>query len=661
LRTGTLAVLGVLAWQTDNPAAQGVQIDRLSIGGVVLNNSGLAPEAGVWVIAETSSLPTRFRRIVVTDERGRFVVPDLPAGAYDVWVRGYGLRDSTPVKAERGQRMTLQVANAASPQEAARIYPANYWLSLYQPPAKHELPELYESREHWITNMKLGCMRCHQLGTAVFHTRTSADAWEAVWTVRANEGRTADWLGRNVFKKTLGNWGARIAAGDVPPAPPRPTGVERNVVVSQWEWGRKDSYIHDQISTDKRDPTLYPYGKVWGLDFGQDTLWALDPRTDQVSSFKIPTRNVLAPRQPPPPGAVVYNNPANPHVPALDDTGKVWMAVQIRRERPEDQPKWARDVIVNVRGKGEARPDTLPAWDEGSHHRQLGYFDAMTERLVMIDTAYGTNHLQFDAQGRLWTSGDSVAVGMFDPKKFDPERHAETEPEAQKAFVSVDPKTGRSDGGGGYGITVNPVDGTVWRTNTYIGGSGAADNDPNAGQNTIIKFDPKRRTFKGYMLPPPGRSPIGIDATTDGKLWFGTASGHLGRFDPKTEQFTYWDSPGPKLKGSGKETGSADFHYYIFVDQFNTLGLGKDMVILTGTNSDALLVFDPAKQSFAVIRVPYPLTMYHRGIDGRIDDPKAGWKGRGLWADYGNDPIKFVETKVGCINHIQMRPNPLAY
>ena len=74
-----------------------------------------------------------------------------------------------------------------------------------------------------------------------------------------------------------------------------------------------------------------------------------------------------------------------------------------------------------------------------------------------------------------------------------------------------------------------------------------------------------------------------------------------------------------------------------------------------------MLAFNPSTQHFTVIRVPYPLAMYQRGVDGRIDDPGTGWKGRGLWATYGNDPIRFVETGIGCINHIQLRPSPLDY
>ena len=121
------------------------QVDKSSIGGVVLNSNGGKPEAGVWVIAETKSLPVPFRKIVVTDDQGRFLVPDLPDGAYELWVRGYGLKDSEPVKAARGEKVKLQVANAATPQEAAKIYPASYWTSLIQPPSGSDLPARYKT------------------------------------------------------------------------------------------------------------------------------------------------------------------------------------------------------------------------------------------------------------------------------------------------------------------------------------------------------------------------------------------------------------------------------------------------------------------------------------------------------------------------------------
>src|ERR1700682_6554635 len=142
----------------------GVRVDKNSVGGVVLNSNGAKPEAGVWVIAETKSLQVPFRKIVVTDDQGRFLVPDLPDGSYELWVRGYGLKDSERVGAARGAQVKLQVANATTPQEAAKIYPASYWTSMIHPPSKEQLPPNYASQEQWLAALRGGCNPCHQPG-----------------------------------------------------------------------------------------------------------------------------------------------------------------------------------------------------------------------------------------------------------------------------------------------------------------------------------------------------------------------------------------------------------------------------------------------------------------------------------------------------------------
>src|SRR6266446_10123327 len=121
-------VVGQQSGAARSAGDSGVQVDKNSVGGVVLNSNGAKPEAGVWVIAETKSLPVPFRKIVVTDDQGRFLVPDLPGGSYELWVRGYGLKDSDPAKASLGGQVKLQVSNAATPQEAAKIYPASVWV-----------------------------------------------------------------------------------------------------------------------------------------------------------------------------------------------------------------------------------------------------------------------------------------------------------------------------------------------------------------------------------------------------------------------------------------------------------------------------------------------------------------------------------------------------
>src|SRR5438128_206072 len=116
------------------PAAAKVAIDNDDIGGVVTGARG--PEAGAWVIAETRDTPTHLIKIVVTDDQGRYLLPDLPKGNYDVWVRGYGLVDSLKVKAAPGKTLNLTATPAPSPRAAAEYYPALYWYALMQlPPA----------------------------------------------------------------------------------------------------------------------------------------------------------------------------------------------------------------------------------------------------------------------------------------------------------------------------------------------------------------------------------------------------------------------------------------------------------------------------------------------------------------------------------------------
>src|SRR3954469_14525092 len=162
-----LAVGGTSARQGSTVA---VAIDGDDIGGVVSGPKG--PEAGVWVIAETTELPTRFVRIVVTDDGGRYLLPDLPKASYTVWVRGYGLIDSPKTTAHPGKALNLTAVPAPDPRAAAEIYPSGYWLSLLKVPEKSEFPggagigQNVKNQADWIRLIKSGgCTACHQLGT----------------------------------------------------------------------------------------------------------------------------------------------------------------------------------------------------------------------------------------------------------------------------------------------------------------------------------------------------------------------------------------------------------------------------------------------------------------------------------------------------------------
>jgi hypothetical protein len=172
-------------------------------------------------------------------------------------------------------------------------------------------------------------------------------------------------------------------------------------------------------------------------------------------------------------------------------------------------------------------------------------------------------------------------------------------------------------------------------------------------------------------------TPRGIDVDRNGVIWTGLASsGHYASFDrrkcsvlngPKAtgqhcaEGWTLYRAPGPSMGGVEHEN-SADFFYTNFVDQFDTLGLGKNIPIANGTASDSLLVLQPNGQ-WVVMRVPYPLGFYTRGLDGRIDNPNTGWKGRGIYGDYGPNAVWHMEGGKGTLSEVvkfQVRPNPLA-
>ncbi|SVA99841.1 uncharacterized protein METZ01_LOCUS152695, partial [marine metagenome] len=160
----SLLVLATIALSGCSETGGGLALDVDDIGGVVTGPSG--PEAGVWVIAETSDLPTLFNRIVVTDDEGRYVIPDLPDASYDVWVRGYGLVDSEKVRARLGDELDLTAVPAPDAHAAAQYYPAGYWFSLIDVPEKSEFPGTgpdgngiapeVGSQAEWLRNLKSG-------------------------------------------------------------------------------------------------------------------------------------------------------------------------------------------------------------------------------------------------------------------------------------------------------------------------------------------------------------------------------------------------------------------------------------------------------------------------------------------------------------------------
>ena len=229
-------------------ATASIKIGSTDIAGVVTGAKG--PEAGVWVIAETTDLPTKFARIVVTDEHGRYLIPDLPTANYSVWVRGYGLVDSPKLRAKPGQMLDHRAVPAPDAAAAAHYYPAIYWYSMMKiPPAsefggKSAIPEKLTQTD-WLKQMKnIGCIGCHQIGQESTRTIPAQfgpfESGHDAWTRRIQSGMSGEQMIAQLAGnfagapfKYLGDWTDRIAKGELPKAkPPRPQGVERNIVVS---------------------------------------------------------------------------------------------------------------------------------------------------------------------------------------------------------------------------------------------------------------------------------------------------------------------------------------------------------------------------------------------------------------------------------------------
>ena len=336
-RMALLAVAGVVAASvTWLEAAQRdgnqVAIDTDDIGGVVTNSG--RPEPGVWVIAETLDFDTRFIRIVVTDDQGRYVVPDLPRATYELFVRGYGLVDSPRVTATPGQQLDLNAVSAPDAKAASTIYPANYWLSLMDVPSG----DLSDAR---VASTVKNCLQCHQIGDlatreipSVLGTfSTSLDAWDARVAVGPSGPGMANTFGRlGPQRAAFSAWSDRIGAGAYPLLPPpRPTGLERNLVLTLRDWGTPTAFSHTHAATDRRDPTVNPNGRIYGPNRTDDTIIWADPVSNTTGEVQIPTRDVDLPRRRSVPSPYwgdqnIAGGPAAPRSGVMDEQGRVYVA-----------------------------------------------------------------------------------------------------------------------------------------------------------------------------------------------------------------------------------------------------------------------------------------------------------------------------------------------
>jgi hypothetical protein len=390
--------LGILLLAAAMPAL--AQTGKIS--GIVTN--GRAAEAGVWVIAETEDLPTKFAKIVVTDDRGRFLIPDLPKASYRVWVRGYGLVDSKKVKARIRDRLRLKAAVAPNEGSAAQYYPSIYWYSMLGIPGKSEFPiGKAMTQPEWLNVVKTnGCIGCHALGTAATRTVPNAlghfKSSEEAWARRVTSGQAMTQMTNTLARtdsermlKQFAGWTDRVALGELPAAKPlRPQGVERNIVVTLWDWSNPKAYLHDEVSTDKRNPTLNAYGKLYGAtEESTDLIPVLDPKTHTATEMKHPVRDPETPSSKEHPMApspywgreAIWDSHTTTHNPMLDEQGRVWFTARVRSPR---NPDFCR--------KGHPSAEVMPL---ESANRHLSMYDPKSSKFTLISTCFTTHHLVF--------------------------------------------------------------------------------------------------------------------------------------------------------------------------------------------------------------------------------------------------------------------------
>ena len=697
-----LAGVFVVAYAQQRPDQ--VAIDSDDIGGVVTGPSG--PEAGVWVIAETRDLPVRYIKSVVTDDRGRFVVPDLPKASYTVWARGYGLVDSVKSTSAPGRLVNITAVPAPDAAAAAHYYPAIYWYSMLQIPGadqfggKSAIPPSVTQTD-WLNAMKNnGCIGCHQLGQ--LSTRTIPQALsnldhEKAWVRRVASGQAGEQMVnqlaqqlRSVPFKYFADWTTRIAKGELPKArPERPQGVERNVVVTLRDWMNEKQYLHDLIASDRRYPTVNGYGPVFGSpEYSSDNIPILDPVKNTATFFRAPVKDPTMSLSLGPGHAAalkalqpslywgdeaIWDTRVNNHNSMLDRQGRVWLAASVRGA---DNPDFCK--------KGSTHPSAMLFPLERSN-RHVAVFEPKTQKYTFVDTCFGTHHPQFgyDANDTLWTSGGGQVVGWVNTKMFDATGDAaksqgwtamilDTNGNGRRdAYVEpdqpLDPTKDKRIVAGFYAVMPSPVDGSIW--GSYRSNPGAVVR-VNPGSNP-----PATALTEIYNVPAPGFGVRGGDIDSKGVVWVSLASGHMGSFDrrkckgplngPKAtgdhcpEGWAFYQYPGPGFDGIGPN--SAESSYYSWVDQHNTFGLGNDVPMSTGNLNDGLIALKDGKM--VTLRVPYPIGFYAKGFDGRIDDPRAGWKGRGLWAANGDRTPWLIEGGKGTkplAAHFQLRPDPLA-
>src|SRR5215471_609051 len=475
-------------------------IDDNDIGGVVTGANG--PEAGVWVIAETNELPTKYAKMVVTDDLGRYAIPDLPTANYSVWVRGYGLVDSPKLRAKPGQHLDLKAVPAPTEAAAAHYYPAIYWYSMMKIPdqsqfgGKSNIPEKL-TQVDWLKQMKnIGCIGCHQLGQESTRTIPAQfghfKSGEEAWMRRVQSGQSGEQMTNQLAGnfggapfKYFGEWTDRIAKGELPHSKPL-------------------------------QPSAY-----WG-------------------------------------GEKVWDTRANNHNAMFDKDGRVWLAAAVRGL---DNPAFCKKGSEHPSAKVfplDRSPRQVAILDPktmkytfvdtcfATHHLQFGYDDNDTLWFSGTGPVVGwLNTKMFDE------TGDTAKSQGWSPYVLDAngngKRDDYVEP-GQPTDPSKDMRIELNGLSGPYAVMPNPTDGSIWFTTGVFGGR----------PSSVLRFDPKTGLSEIYDVPTPAFGIRGGDIDGNGVVWASLSSGHLASFDRRKCKGPL---NGPKATGDHCPEGWAFYKY----------------------------------------------------------------------------------------------------
>ena len=389
----------------------------------------------------------------------------------------------------------------------------------------------------WMKNM--GCIGCHQLGNLATRTIPKSlgafPSSQQAWLRRVQSGQAGSQMISIVQGALAGvpiaylaDWTDRIAAGELPAAAPtRPSGVERNVVATVFDWADGKAYLHDLSGTDRRHPTVNGNGPLYGApELSTDDFPVLDPLHQRATTFHAPVRDADTPTTHDDPVLSpspywgeerIWNSRADAHNPMLDRAGRVWYTARIRAPA---NPAFCKQGSTHP----SAREFPIDASD-----RQLAVYEPRSGKYTFIDTCFSTHHLQFaeDANDTLWTSGGREVLGWLDTKKFDATGDAAAAQGWAPIVLDtsgngkldrwvepgqpVNPKLDQRLAASFYAVMPNPADGSIWGS--------VAFRFPGA----LIRFDPKpglSEIFRMCARPASARAaPTSIATAWSGCPW----------------------------------------------------------------------------------------------------------------------------------------------